>query len=75
MYDPKPSKDYCEQIGLQFSEVDFKEFSRLAEKFGLDQAQVDFVMMQHAWRIKLLFDPKSYTLWVRIKLAFYFLKG
>jgi len=73
MYDPEPSRAYCEQIGLVFSEEDFKEFSRLAEKHSLSQTQVDFIMLQHAWRIKCLFNPKSYKLRHRILFALHFL--
>lgn len=75
MYDLKPSKDYCEQIGMRFDEDDFEEFGRLAKKHDLTQGQVDFAMEQHAWRVKCLFDPNTYTVWARILLAFHFLKG
>ncbi len=73
MYDPEASKNYCRQIDLQFSEDDFNEFGRLAKKHSMTHEQVDFVMMQHAWRIKCLFNPKSYSVLVRIKLALHFL--
>ncbi|MBL4859823.1 MAG: hypothetical protein JKX96_02865 [Acinetobacter sp.] len=73
MYDPKPSKDYCEQIGLKFAEDDFNEFARLAEKHNMTQEQVDFAMMQHAWRVKCLFNPKSYKIKHRILIALLFL--
>ena len=73
MYDPKATKDYCEQIGLVFSEDDFKEFCRLAKKHQFTQKQVDFAMMQHAWRISIMFNPKSHSYITRIKFALYFL--
>ena len=56
-----------------FSFEEFEEFPRLAEKYKLSQEQVDFIMQQHAWRVKCLFNPKSYSYFTRIMLALYFL--
>ena len=72
-YDSKPSKDYCEQIGLAFSQEDFDQFAPLAKEQNLTQEHVDFVMQQHAWRVKCLFNPKSYNYFNRVKVALYFL--
>tara|TARA_R110000851_G_scaffold5398_2_gene22373 strand:- start:1528 stop:1773 length:246 start_codon:yes stop_codon:yes gene_type:complete len=73
MYDPKPSKDYCESLDLQFSEADFEQFAACAMSYDFTQDQLDFAMMQHAWRVKHLFTPAAYSVMSRFKLAAYFL--
>lgn len=72
-YNSKPSKDYCEQLGLSFSQEDFDAFVEASKGQKLTQKNVNFIMRQHAWRVKCLFNPKGYRYIDRIKLALFFL--
>lgn len=72
-YDSKPTEDYCDSIGIPFDSEDFSQFSERADEYDLTQEQFDFVMREHAWRVKVLFNPKTYRFFVRILLALSFL--
>lgn len=73
MYDRTPSREYCKMLGMELSEEDFSQFEKEAKARNFTQKNVDFVMQQHAWRVRCLFNPKSYSYLNRIKIALFFL--
>ena len=74
-YDHSVLERFCKDHDLVLAEADLKEFDKTAEKIELTQKQYDEVTTEYAWRIKYYFNPKTYTFWSRVKIAFYFLTG
>ena len=73
-YNHQPGKEYCNQIGLPFWDEDFANHcDLLAREHGLKQAAWNRMVQEYAWKIKITWNPASYSVWQRIKFALFFL--
>lgn len=72
-YDLQPTVAYVNSIGMPVDDANLAAFAIRAEEAGLSQEQFDFVMREHVWRVKHLFDPTSYPWLSRLVLSLRFL--
>lgn len=73
-YDHEPGKRYCAMLGLKWDEPFAKRADQIAyDEFGLSQLGFDRIVQEYAWRMAVLWCPRSYPWYARLLIAFHFL--
>lgn len=72
-YDHDDGKRYCEHIGLKWDFEFAQRVDTIAHEQGITQEQFDTMVREHAWRIKVLFSPRAYSIYQRVVIALHFL--